>query len=129
MNDNCENCGRRRYVDPPLPDSTKEVICAKCNSSSFYILCEIHHTICTQHGDCFDKSLEIRRKRLNQVTERLALPLNPTPSAPPLNELPREMQNPKSTQEEINRTILQTLTDLVRRMNRLEARFDALIQK
>ena len=125
MNDNCENCGRRRYVDMPLPDSTKEVICAKCNSSAFYILCEIHNTICTQHGDCFDKSLEIRRKRLNQVAERIAVPPSIIPSAPPLHELPPQRER---TQEDFNRTILQTLTDLVRRMNRLESRFEEIFQ-
>lgn len=55
MNDNCENCGRRRYVDMPLADSTKEIICEKCESSCFHILCDVHNTIFTQHGDCFDK--------------------------------------------------------------------------
>ena len=126
MRDNCENCGRPRYVDPPLPDAVKELVCEKCNSSSFYIWCNVHERICTQHGDCFDKSLEIRRNRVNSITQRMSLPPNPIPSAPPLNELP---DMPKTTQEDLNRTILQTLTDLVRRMNRLEARFDALFQK
>jgi hypothetical protein len=80
MNDNCENCGRQRYVDMPLPETTKEVICNKCNSSAFYILCEVHNTICTSHGDCFDRSLEIRRKRVNRITEDIVRP----PSAIPL---------------------------------------------
>ena len=52
MNDNCSQCGYRRYVDPPLPGKVGRVTCNACLSTEHYVWCHLHDKICVHSLTC-----------------------------------------------------------------------------
>ena len=52
MNDNCSQCGYKRYVDPPLPGKVDRVICNACLSTEHYVWCQLHDKICVRSLSC-----------------------------------------------------------------------------
>ena len=61
MNDNCSQCGYRRYVDPPLPGKVDRVMCNACLYTTHYVWCQLHDKICVWSAQCLpskDSSFE-----------------------------------------------------------------------
>ena len=52
MNDNCSQCGYKRYVDPPLTGKVGRVICNACLSTEHYVWCQLHDKICVWSSQC-----------------------------------------------------------------------------
>ena len=46
MNDNCSQCGTRRYIDPPLPGKISRITCRQCGDDNYYVWCQRHDKIC-----------------------------------------------------------------------------------
>ena len=52
MNDNCSQCGTRRYVEPPLPGKVARIMCNTCLYTENYVWCQLHDKICIWSAQC-----------------------------------------------------------------------------
>ena len=78
MNDNCPQCGAKRYVDPPLPGKISRILCKHCAHAEHYVWCRQHDRICKWLNQCFPaKELYIQEsfikiiEKLDNMSERL----------------------------------------------------------
>ena len=73
MNDNCSQCGYKRYVDPPLPGKVGRVTCNACLYTEHYVWCQLHDKICIWSAQCLpsnDSSFEHTYVPTTTLSER-----------------------------------------------------------
>ena len=73
MNDNCSQCGYRRYVDPPLPGKVDRVMCNACLYTTHYVWCQLYDKICIWSAQCLPcnkSAFEHSCKPTNSLSEK-----------------------------------------------------------